>query len=189
MKTLYKIVLAIAVLATIAISIWHLTSPKADRVTLSPAKIENVKQMLRLSTVQLYEEVPVKGHVGKRHLVARLALEGSIDFDLDKLRIEENGDTVKVMLPPEIVTLRESTRPGSYVVIDTWNDNFFGSANITPKEENRMKEITIESAKKGIYTKGYVRKARADAARSLQSLLSATLPDRTVVVLDNAPRR
>ena len=38
-------------------------------------------------------------------------------------------------------------------------------------------------------TKGYVRKARADAARSLQSLLSATLPDRTVVVLDNAPRR
>lgn len=96
-------------LAAVILGFWIWISPDADRITMYPAKIENVKQMVRLSAMQIYEEVPVKGKVGNRHLVAKLALEGSIDFDLDNLKFEEYGDTVRVTLPPEIVTLREHT--------------------------------------------------------------------------------
>lgn len=184
MKTIYKTIIALAILAVLALGLWIWLSPKASRVTVSPAMIEDVKQMVQLSTLRIYEEVPVKGKVGSRHLVAKLALEGSVDFDLEKLRFEEKGDTVTVTLPPEIVTLRESTRPGSYVVIDTWNDNFFGSGNISVKEENRMKELTLENAKKQLYAKGCVRQVRADAVRSVRSLLSAAMPGKTVIVLD-----
>lgn len=187
MKTIYKIIIVAVMLAATALGLWIWVSPGASRISVTPAKIENVKQMLLLSSVRLYEEVPVKGTVGKRHLVARLVLEGSIDFDLENLSFEESGDTVKVTLPSETVTLRESTRPGSYTVIDTWNDNFFGSKNITTKEENRMKELAIENARRQVYARGYVGQARADAVNSLKSLLSAALPGKIIIVTDPAP--
>jgi len=187
MKTIYKIIAVVVMLAAVILGFWIWISPDADRITMYPAKIENVKQMVRLSAMQIYEEVPVKGKVGNRHLVAKLALEGSIDFDLDNLKFVEYGDTVRVTLPPEIVTLRESTRPGSYVVIDTWNDNFFGSGNISAKEENRMKALTLENAGKQVYARGYVRQVRADAVNSVKSLLSAALPGKTVIVVDPTP--
>lgn len=188
MKTIYKIVIVVVMLAATALGLWFWVSPDASRISMTPARIENVRQMLMLSSVRLYEEVPVKGTVGKRHLVACLALEGSIDFDLDKLELQESGDTVKVTLPPATVTLRESTRPGSYVVIDTWNDSFFGSKNITTKEENRMKELALENAERQVYARGYVLQARADAVISLKSLLSSALPGKVVIVVDPTPQ-
>lgn len=187
MKTIYKIIIVAVMLAATAFGLWILVSPGASRISMTPAKIENVKQMLLLSSVRLYEEVPVKGTVGKRHLVARLVLEGSIDFDLENLSFEESGDTVEVTLPSETVTLRESTRPRSYTVIDTWNDNFFGSKNITTKEENRMKKLAIENARRQVYARGYVGQARADAVNSLKSLLSAALPGKVIIVMDPSP--
>lgn len=187
MKTLWKLIAIIVVLAAVGFGIWWYKSPKVEKDTMSDSKIENVKSMVRLSNLELYEEVPVKGTIGKRHLVARLALEGSVDFDLEKLKYEEKGDTVIVVLPPETVTLRESTRRDAYTVLDTWNDNFFGSDNITAAEENKMKAKAIANARNLVYSKGYVKQARADAVNSVKSLLSAILPGKTVIVTDPTP--
>lgn len=187
MKTLWKLIAIIVVLAAVGLGIWWYKSPKVEKDTMSDSKIENVKSMVRLSNLEIYEEIPVKGTIGHRHLVARLALEGSVDFDLEKLKYEEKGDTVIVVLPPETVTLRESTRRDAYTVLDTWNDNFFGSDNITAAEENKMKAKAIANAKNLIYKKGYVKQARADAVNSVKSLLSATLPGKTVIVTDPTP--
>lgn len=187
MKTIYRIAILAVMAVAFAVGVWIWMSPKPERVKLSAARIENVRQMVQLSSMRIYEEIPVKGNVGKRHLVARLTLEGSIDFDLEKLHIEDAGDTLKVTLPPETVSLRESTRPGSYTVIDTWNDNFFRSGNISTQEENRMKALAIENARKGIYSKGLVRRARSEAVESVRSLLSASLPGKTVIVTDPTP--
>ncbi len=184
-----KIYTSLIILVTLAaltagVILWRSwqSAPVADRARLSPARVSEIKSMVELSTVDIYEEIPLKGSIGKRHLVARVALEGSVSFDLDSLRVEERGDTVKVFLPPGKVELRESTRPGSYEVIDVWNDGMFGSAHFTTAEENALKRRLIESAVKGIYRKGYVVEARRRAARNVADLLSATTGRPVVVV-------
>ena len=187
MIRIWKYVAILAAIAAAGVAVWWALSDDTDDVTLTPANIENIKSVVELSSMEIYEEVPVKGSVGPRHLVGRLAVEGSVNFDLEKLKVEERGDTIAVTLTPEIVTLRESTRPGSYTVIDTWNDNFLGSDNITVAEENRIKGLTMRSVKNRLYAKGIVKQARADAATSVKSLLAPMFPSKIVIVTDPTP--
>lgn len=186
MKTLYKYLTLIVVLAVCGIVAYFYFAPSRSRVTLHDATIKEVKDMARLCTVEIYEEVPVRGHVGQRHLVAREVLVGNISFDLEGLAMDASSDTIRVTLPREIVEIRESTEPGSYTVIDNWNDSFMGDANITTAEENKMKQLTLDSFVKAVYAKGYVKRARAEAVANLTSLLSS-MTGRPVVVTDPSP--
>lgn len=161
-------------------------SPEVSRVTLHEAKISDVSPMLRLCSVEIYDDVPIKGSIGPRHIFARVALNGSISFDLDNVNISESGDTLNVTLPREIVDVYESTAPGSYQVIDTWTDDFFGSANFTTEEENKIKGKVRDNYRRGIYAKGHVRRARKEAVENLTSLLSG-LTGKTVIVNDPSP--
>lgn len=186
MKTLYKYLTLIVVLAVCGIIAYFYFAPSKSRVTLHDATIKEVKDMARLCTVEIYEEVPVRGHVGQRHLVAREVLVGNISFDLEGLAMDASSDTIRVTLPREIVEIRESTEPGSYTVIDNWNDSFMGNANITTEEENKMKKLTLDSFVKAVYAKGYVKRARAEAVANLTSLLSS-MTGKPVVVTDPSP--
>lgn len=186
MKTLYKYLTLIVVLAVCGIIAYFYFAPSGSRVTLHDATIKEVKDMARLCTVEIYEEVPVRGHVGRRHLVAREVLVGNISFDLEGLAMDASSDTIRVTLPREIVEIRESTEPGSYTVIDNWNDSFMGNPNITTEEENKMKKLTLDSFVKAVYAKGYVKRARAEAVANLTSLLSS-MTGKPVVVTDPSP--
>lgn len=186
MKTLYKYLTLIVVLAVCGIIAYFYFAPSKSRVTLHDATIKEVKDMARLCTVEIYEEVPVRGHVGQRHLVAREVLVGNISFDLEGLAMDSSSDTIRVTLPREIVEIRESTEPGSYTVIDNWNDSFMGNPNITTEEENKMKKLTLDSFVKAVYAKGYVKRARAEAVANLTSLLSS-ITGKPVVVTDPSP--
>ncbi len=186
MKTLYKFLSLIVIMAICATMAWLYLSPGKSRLTVHDATVREVKDMVRLCTVEIYEEVPVRGHVGDRHLVAREVLVGSISFDLDGLRLDMTADTIHVTLPREIVEVRESTEPGAYVVIDNWNDRLFGRANITAEEENMMKKLTLDSFIRAVYSKGYVRRARAEAVSNLTSMLTS-FTGRPVVVTDPSP--
>lgn len=142
--------------------------------------------MVSLSTVDIYEEQPVNGRIGPKHLVARQTLTGSVSFDLEKLVVDTVGDTLRVILPPETVELYESTEPGSYVVIDTWNDRLLGSG-LTTREENAIKAKAMALARKRIYAKGYVRRARAEAVDNLAQLLRPLAASRPVMIIDPTP--
>lgn len=185
MKKIYVFLVILAVVAVAVAGFWAvrewMTAPEVENVRLVPAKVSEIRSMVELSTVELYEELPLKASIGKRHLVARVVMEGSVGFDLDRLKVTERGDTIVVKLPPERVTLRESTRPGSYTVIDTWSDDPFGSAQFTTAEENALKRRFTESAVRGVYRRGDVRRARQSAAESVRTLLSGAT-GRPVVV-------
>ena len=178
MRRIYTILVLVLLAVVAAVCFvgvrWWNDSPEAERVTLTPARISEVRPMVALSTVDIYEEMPLKGRIGKRHIVARVALEGSVSFDLEKIGLEDRGDTVVVTLPPATVTLRESTRPDSYRVIDTWNESFLGSANFTAAEENALKRRFMEAARRGVYRKGYVDEAENRARQSVERLLGAS---------------
>lgn len=90
-------------------------------------------------------------------------------------------------LPREIVDIYESTDAGSYQVIDIWTDSFMGKPNITTAQENSIKSKVRDNYRKDIYRKGYVERARKDAAENLTSLLKG-LTGKTVIVSDPTPQ-
>lgn len=158
----------------------------ADGISVNAVRVAEIKSMVRLCALEIYQEVPVKASIGRRHLVASQTIEGQITFDVEHLRIDSRGDTLFVFLPPEQITLRESTRPGAYKVIDTWSDAFLGNGHFTADEENAVKRRVLQQMKKEMYTKGYVREARRTAIASLAALL-ASAPETTVIVTDPSP--
>lgn len=172
----------------IAAVIWwrksHREMPVAE---IEPAKVIDVRPMVRLCSVEIYEDVPIKAHIGTRHIFARTTLTGTISFDLEQTRDEWRGDTLFVYLPPEIVEIRESTDKGSYKVIDTWNEKFLGKSNFTTQEENEIKRKAVESWREGIYSRGYVRRAREEAVGRLASMLRPFVGDAVIVVSDPTP--
>ena len=186
MKTLYKLSALLIVLAVCGVAAYFYFAPGKSRLTLHDATVKEVRDMARLCTVEIYEEVPVRGHVGDRHLIAREVLVGNISFDIDDLTFDTSADTIRVSLPREIVEVRESTEPGSYTVIDNWNDKFMGSSVITVEEENKMKQLTLESFIRAVYRKGYVRRARAEAVANLTAMLGS-LTGKPVIVTDPTP--
>lgn len=186
MKAVRTIIALIILVAAGIVAYMWCTAPEASRVTMHEAKITDVSPMLRLCSVEIYDDVPVKGSIGDRHIFARVALKGSISFDLDNVEMAQSGDTITVTLPREIVDIYESTDEGAYRVIDTWSDGFFGSSNFTTAEENSIKSKVRDNYRKSIYNKGNVARARKEAVVNLTSLLSG-LTGKTVIVTDPSP--
>ena len=187
MKTLriFGIVLLVAAVGCL-VALWRTDAPDITPATLTPAKISEIRSMVQLCTLEVNEEIPVKGRIGKRHLVAKLALEGDVSFDIERLVTEMHADTLRVELPPEIITLREATWPDAYVVLDTWDERPLHKAHFTADEENKLKRMAIDNTARSLYANGAIRQARADAVASLTKLLT-TLTDGPVLVVDPSP--
>ncbi len=187
-KKIFPIIAAATLLGGILliVSLNRKSSRQSGDLTIDGAMVKEVESMVRLCSMDIYEETPVKATIGNRHLFGRITLKGSITFDLERIALKMSGDTLRVQLPPEKVEILESTDKDSYIVIDTWNDRFMGSGSFTTAEENKIKEKVKQNAIKSIYLKGYVKRARAEAAENLTAMLSA-LTSKPVVVTDPTP--
>lgn len=187
-KKIFPIIAAAILLGGILliVSLNRKSSQQSGDLTIDGAMVKEVESMVRLCSMDIYEETPVKATIGNRHLFGRITLKGSITFDLERIVLKMSGDTLRVQLPPEKVEILESTDKDSYIVIDTWNDRFMGSGSFTTTEENKIKEKVKQNAIKSIYRKGYVKRARAEAAENLTAMLSA-LTSKPVVVTDPTP--
>lgn len=186
MKTITRYVIIAAVIAAVCIGgwIWWKASHSEetpDERGFEPVKVAEVKELVSLSTIEIDREVPVKGEIGTRHIVASMRVVGDISFDLEQLRVEERGDTIVVILPPERITLRESTDSGSYRIIDQWNEKFLAGSRFTTEEENAVKRDALAAAERDLRAKGYPAMARRAAAADVTALLGAST-GRPVVV-------
>lgn len=187
-KILKWSVLLIAVVSLIWGVIWFTRpSDPVPVARIEAARIIDVRQMVKLCSAEIYEEVPVKAKIGSRHLFARETLTGTISFDLEKTGERWEGDTLVVTLPPEIVEIHESTEPEAYKVIDRWNDKFLAGSNFTTAEENEIKQRVVESWRDSIYSRGYVKRAREEAVSNLKSLLLPFVKGKKVMVIDTMP--
>jgi hypothetical protein len=182
----YKLAISAAIVAAIVGICWLAKSyhdaPEADTTKIYAAMIEDIKPMFKLCTVEIREDYPMDERIGNKHIFAKVALRGSISFDIDNLKTENRGDTLVVYMPDEIVDVKESTDPNSYQVIDTWNDNLLGSNTLTTAEENRVKERVAQRFRKYIYSKGYVDRARQEARTNLTAMAQAAFKCPVVVV-------
>lgn len=160
----------------------------AHQYQLTPARIQAIRSIVRLATVEIVRDAPVRARAGSRHLVGSMTLTGEITFDLDRMNVSMSGDTLIVSIPSPDIILRESTAPGSYKVYDTWNDYPLLSAALTTVEENRAKQAAIAAERQRLIEEGTVENARRNAVESVIRLLG-NFYQGPAVIKSSLPRR
>lgn len=124
---------AVVVAAVVVLVCWLIPSHTPDNYQTRSSRIKSIRNMVELCTADIHEEMAIKDSVNGKWIVARQTIEGHIRFDLDSMKIEERGDTTIVFLPPERVDILESTTPGSYDVLDSWD----GSRTFFPRTDRK----------------------------------------------------
>lgn len=174
MIKIIRTVIIIAVIAVVAICAYYLLRTPKNDIEVDKGRINDVKTMVQLCTIDLYNEVPVLDTINNKVIFAVQKQRGSVSFDLEKLEVDAEGDTVRVTLPPEIIEINEATSDNSWQVIDTKNIGFLGSlrsSKLTNEEENQVKAKVKQNSEKRLYQNGTISRARAEAAENLQTLL------------------
>lgn len=188
---MFKVVAAaviVACLSVVAIYVVHRLKNSGTEVTydVSKGKVSDVKQLAELCTVEIYSEVPVLDTVHDKVLFGIQKQRGSISFDLEKMEVDASGDTVRVVLPPEIVNLYESTDPNSWEVVDTKSLKPFQSGKFTAEEDNIVKSRIKEKSVRALYKNGTIKRAREEAAENLRVIYEKVFR-KPVKVIDPIP--
>ena len=106
--------------------------------------------MVQLCAIDIYSEVPILDTINNKVMFAVQKQKGSVSFDLENMQMDDNGDTVKIVLSPEIVDLYEATEDNSWEVIDTkaiGRMSMFKSDKFTDEEENALKANIKKNSK------------------------------------------
>ena len=180
-----------AVLTVLAIVGWHFYRcfKSQEEIEVLPSRPGEVKEMVRLCSMEIYNEVPVLDTVNYKVIFAVQKQTGSISFDLEHIDIDDSGDTIRIQLPREIVELYESPEKNAWQVIDSkaiGPMSLFRKGTLTLEEENRVKSKLKARSISRLYSNGTVRQARKDAAENLASMME-NVYRRPVIVSDPTP--
>ncbi|MDE7346210.1 MAG: DUF4230 domain-containing protein [Muribaculaceae bacterium] len=186
-----KYIIPLILAASIAFLGWQLYRYmlRPEDIEILPSKPGDVKEMARLCSMEIYNEVSVLDTVNYKVIFAVQKQSGSISFDMENLRIDDSGDTVKINLPREIVEVYESNEKNAWEVIDTKAIGpmaFLRSNKLSSAEENRVKSKIKAKAIRRLYSNGTVRQARKDAVENLNRLMEAAYR-KPVMVTDPTP--
>ncbi|MDE6338862.1 MAG: hypothetical protein K2K97_03625, partial [Muribaculaceae bacterium] len=127
------IILVIAVII-VGVAAYFFFGQSKNNISVGAGKIADVKTMAQLCTIEIFNEVPVKDTINNKMLFGIQKQQGSISFDMEKMEINADGDTVKITLSPEIVEINEATADNSWQVIDTKGLSLFTSNKLTDEE-------------------------------------------------------
>lgn len=185
-----RIMIIVATIVAVGYFIWWcLRAPEHIAYKTQSAKVKAISSMVELCTADIHEEIPIKDSINGKWLVARQIVDGRIRFDIERLKIEEKGDTMLVYLPQEHVDILENAGPDAYQVLDTWDgQSMLFPRTLTAAEENVIKKRWQSRIRKKIYARGYVTRARREAVATLAPLLQAmSEPGSTIIVIDPTP--
>lgn len=184
------ILIAIVVIAVVAIALYFSFTSPSKSIDVSKGKISKVETMAQLCAIDIYSEIPVLDTINNKVIFAVQKQKGSVSFDLENMQMDADGDTVKIVLSPEIVDLYEATEDNSWEVIDTkalGAVSFLRSDKFTDEEENAIKGKIRHNSKKLLYKNGTIERARAEGAANLQMLMEKVYR-KPVKVIDPTPK-
>ena len=161
--------------------LWR-SSTESTNMAISETKLSEIKDMLKLCTMEVRDDVAIKDSINGKWIFAKATVNGYIRFDLEKLDYQVKNDSVVIILPPEEIEIYESSANNSYEVIDTWNASMLDLRRMTAAEETAIKKRMARKYKASFYDKGYVKRARASAVETLSRLLS--IIDPKIMVID-----
>ncbi|MDE6484419.1 MAG: DUF4230 domain-containing protein [Duncaniella sp.] len=167
-----KLIILAAIAAVIlAVAIYCSLPSYKKTITVGKGGINNIEALAQLCTMDFYSEVPVADTINNKVMCAIQKQRGSVSFDLEGLAIDTVGDTVKIVLPAEIVEIHEATEDNSWQVIDSKGLGLFTSNELTLDEENALKSQIEKKSKQHLYHNGTIKRARAEAVENLRSLM------------------
>ena len=186
-----KYIILLILAAAIAFFGWQLYRylQHPEEIEVLPSKPGDVKEMARLCSMEIYNEVSVLDTVNSKVIFAVQKQSGSISFDMENLQVDDSGDTVKIVLPREIVDIYESNEKNAWEVIDTKAIGpmaFLRSNKFTTAEENCVKSKIKAKAIRRLYSNGTVKQARKDAVENLTRLMEG-IYRKPVLVSDPTP--
>ena len=182
--------IAVVAIAVIAIGLYFSFASPKKSIDVSKGQISKVETMAQLCAIDIYSEVPVLDTINNKVIFAVQKQKGSVSFDLENMQMDSDGDTVKIVLSPEIVDIYEATEDNSGEVIDTkaiGTMSMFKSDKFTDEEENAIKANIKKNSKKLLYHNGTIERARAEGARNLQTLMEKVY-NKPVKVIDMTPK-
>lgn len=177
----------VATLIVLFIYSWYFKEEKQS----FEAKIGEIKTMVRLSSLDIRDEMVITDTINNKVLTAIVKIKGSIGFDVEQLFSIEKGDTLIIQLPPEIIESYESDESKGYEIIDLYSLNLLsdlvtgGYVPFNSQEENSIKKKIPGLFSQKMYEKGYVKRARANAVETLAKLFS--LFHDKIIIVDNYP--
>lgn len=185
LKRILYILLAILLLVGIVL-LWRSCSKSKSEdysdVVTHAMTVRSIEEVLKLSTGECYQEIPMVDTIDGMVIAYVIQARTYIDFDIDKLPTQMQGDTLYVQLPPEEVTPHEI----GYSVIDVHSlRQSFITKTLTAEQENRAKRRIPQRLIDEVYRSGYIRNARQQAREELARFLSVAHP--TVIVVDRYP--
>lgn len=186
-----KYIIPLVLAAAIAFLGWQLYRyfQRPEEIEVLPSKPGDVKEMARLCSMEIYNEVSVLDTVNYKVIFAVQKQSGSITFDMENMQIDDTGDTAKIVLPREIVDVYESNEKNAWEVIDTKAIGpmaFLRSNKFTAAEENRVKSKLKTKAIHRLYSNGTIKQARKDAVENLTRLMEGVYR-KPVIVNDPTP--
>lgn len=185
-----KLIFRVVLLVLSVIILWFILRLIQDykrQKEILPAKIEEIKSVVKLSSLGVTAEEIFKDTINGKGIVARVKANVYISFDVENMPSEMHGDTLFLQLPLEIVEVFESSNNG-YEVYDVWNTQFpdeLIEVALTTYEENLLKQTYKQRIIERMYEKGYVKKARENAMESLVSMFS--LFQENVIIVNKYP--
>ncbi len=186
-----KYIIPLIIVAILAFLGWQFYRyfQRPEEIEVLPSRPGDVKEIARLCSTEIYNEVSVLDTVNSKVMFAVQKQTGSISFDMEHLKIDDTGDTIRIVLPPEIVEVYESDEKNSWEVIDTKAIGpmaFLRSNKFTTAEENRVKSKLKANSIKRLYSNGTVSQARKDAVENLTRLIEG-IYRKPVIVTDPTP--
>lgn len=186
-----KYIIPLILAAAIAFLGWQLYRymQHPEEIKVLPSKPGDVKEMARLCSMEIYNEVSVLDTVNSKVIFAVQKQSGSISFDMENLQVDDSGDTVKIILPREIVDIYESDEKNAWEVIDTKAIGpmaFLRSNKLSSAEENRVKSKIKAKAIRRLYSNSTIRQARKDAVENLTRMMESVYR-KPVIVTDPTP--
>ena len=184
------ILIAVVAIVVVAIGLYFSFASPKKSIDVSKGQISKVETMAQLCAIDIYSEVPILDTINNKVMFAVQKQKGSVSFDLENMQMDSDGDTVKIVLSPEIVDLYEATEDNSWEVIDTkaiGKMAMFKSDKFTNEEENAIKANIKKNSKKLLYHNGTIERARAEGARNLQTLMEKVY-QKPVKVVDPTPK-
>lgn len=141
---------------------------------IQPGRIESLRQMSSMCTLQMREEMTMRDSIDGKWIVARVKVDGTVEFDLSKLYTERRGDTLTIWLPHEQVLVREDAGPGAYEVLDAWDSKrTLLPRTLSAGEENRLKMRWRGDIERRVRAEGLVDRARDNALQTVGGVASA----------------
>ena len=184
------IYLALIIVTLAAIGLYFSFKSPQKTIEVSKGEVNKIETMVQLCAVDLYSEVPILDTINSKVMFAVQKQKGSVSFDLENIQIDAEGDTVRIILPPEIVELYEATENNSWEVIDTKAIGplaIFKSDKFSIEEENALKSKIKNKSLQHLYQNGTIRRARAEGAHNLQILMEKVY-QKPVRVTDPTPK-